>query len=334
MDDSPIQTALCVIGHPIGGNPTQFVVARVLASFALDWQFLSFDVAPDDITAAIAGIDSLGFCGAMIAEPYQTEVARLIAAHQGDPLPTDENAWHDFLIRDQDNRLILKNLGAEALQNWIDSHVNQTGRPIESVLIVCERSDVDEFIKPFLPALPMDRQTLSGSSVERLEGDVQVADPIQLHSKVDPAGPLPSVAPEQAGVVDGDVVDAANAPDELLEETKLVTIILWAWPKKHSKKLSKKPSTKAAKETLDTVSVAERLGKLHADSICIDMTGTASSWFNANDRDPNKANPTPFPIIDRVEWDVRRLALAIHHWTNRDPNIDAMREAIEEYLEV
>src|SRR5687767_15128182 len=111
MDDSPIQTALCVIGHPIGGNPTQFVALRALAALGLDWQFMSFDVDPTKVENAIAGIDSLGFCGAMIAAPYQTRVAEILARARGDMPATDSTSWwHDCLHRDVDNQLRASNV--------------------------------------------------------------------------------------------------------------------------------------------------------------------------------------------------------------------------------
>jgi hypothetical protein len=82
MDDSPVQTALCVIGHPIAGNPAQFCISRILQSLGMDWQFLSFDVPPESLQVAIAGIDVLHFAGALIASPHQSAVARLVRGQQ------------------------------------------------------------------------------------------------------------------------------------------------------------------------------------------------------------------------------------------------------------
>lgn len=79
MDDSPVQTALCVLGHPIAGNPAQFCVIRALESLQIDWFCLSFDVPAQRLPAAIVGIDVLNFAGALIAWPHQETVAGLLA---------------------------------------------------------------------------------------------------------------------------------------------------------------------------------------------------------------------------------------------------------------
>lgn len=94
MDDSPVQTALCVIGHPIAGNPAQFCISRILQSLEMDWQCLSFDVPPESLETAIAGIDALHFAGALIAPPHQSAVAKIVRdLHQqfesaSNPLPS------------------------------------------------------------------------------------------------------------------------------------------------------------------------------------------------------------------------------------------------------
>lgn len=82
MDDSPVQTALCVIGHPIAGNPAQFCISRILQSLEMDWQCLSFDVPPETLETAIAGIDVLHFAGALIAPPHQSAVAKIVRDQQ------------------------------------------------------------------------------------------------------------------------------------------------------------------------------------------------------------------------------------------------------------
>ncbi len=85
MDDSPLQSALCVIGHPIGGNPAQFVIQRALAALRIDWTFSSFDVPDPSLLAAIEGIEALGYRGGLIADPHQHRVAQWFAERGCDP---------------------------------------------------------------------------------------------------------------------------------------------------------------------------------------------------------------------------------------------------------
>lgn len=80
MAESPAQNAVCVIGHPIGGNPSQFCITRVFDDWELDWQCLSFDVAPESLAAALLGIEALGFVGALIASPHEAAAAQRLGA--------------------------------------------------------------------------------------------------------------------------------------------------------------------------------------------------------------------------------------------------------------
>ncbi len=45
----------------------------------IDWLCLSFDVLPENLAAAIVGIDVLHFAGALVASPHQASVARLLS---------------------------------------------------------------------------------------------------------------------------------------------------------------------------------------------------------------------------------------------------------------
>lgn len=48
----------------------------------MDWQCLSFDVPPQSLATAIAGIDVLHFAGALIAPPHQSAVAKIVRDQQ------------------------------------------------------------------------------------------------------------------------------------------------------------------------------------------------------------------------------------------------------------
>lgn len=52
----------------------------------MDWQCLSFDVPPQSLDTAIAGIDVLHFAGALIAPPHQSAVAKLVRDQQQPPI--------------------------------------------------------------------------------------------------------------------------------------------------------------------------------------------------------------------------------------------------------
>ncbi len=65
-----LQEIIACIGHPVAGNPTQFVMERAFEAAGLDARCLTVDVAPDGLVPAIDGMAAMGFRGAIVAEPY------------------------------------------------------------------------------------------------------------------------------------------------------------------------------------------------------------------------------------------------------------------------
>jgi hypothetical protein len=303
MDDSPIQTALCVIGHPIGGNPAQFVVLRALSALKLDWQFMSFDVEPSEIESAIRGINSLGFCGAIVASPYQNQVAKILSP--SDALQTEsqnEVSWSDCLYRDEENHLAVANVLSEALQDVINGHVIRTGQPLDTCVCVGELSKLTASIEPMLKNLPENRYFVVGEKLYGFSG----APPVAL-----PETPVAVAQSEQP---------------EAIEPVSGPTLVIWAFDSKPHKK----PSSKPVAGIPSPAFLATFLVSLHPDSLVVDAVGTAAAWLHVADEHREQ----PLVLATPSELEVMRLALAIRRWTGREPNQDIMREAIEEYLEI
>ncbi len=63
MVDQIIQPILCCIGHTVAGNAAHFALHKALASSGLDGCVISTDVAPEDFSAALAGIKVMRFSG-------------------------------------------------------------------------------------------------------------------------------------------------------------------------------------------------------------------------------------------------------------------------------
>ncbi|MGV3485412.1 MAG: hypothetical protein ACO1RT_13420 [Planctomycetaceae bacterium] len=322
MDDSPIQTSLCVIGHPIGGNPTQFVALRALAALGLDWQFMSFDVDPLRVENAIAGIDSLGFCGAIIAAPYQTRVAEILARVAGEVAADPAGAlWHDCLHRDDLGQLRARNVSAEALQSVIQSHSQSTGHLLEHCLWVGEETNRSSHSQPFHSVLPEYRSLVTGTKVVPWpEADTGAS--AQQVAPEAPAGE-PSVQ-DTAGVESSPEIDAATDRSFIEALESAPTLVLWDMENKPSKKAVSKSSPLAP----DAAFVAELLPRLHPGSLVIDLAGTSDAWQVGR----AEAGEPSLAVINQMELEVMRLGLAIQHWTGHRPNLDLMREAIEEYL--
>ncbi len=72
---SSVQPVLALLGFPVGGNPTQFMLEKAFAGLRLDWRYLSLDVRPEDLAAAVGGMRALGFRGGNCTGPHKRAIA-------------------------------------------------------------------------------------------------------------------------------------------------------------------------------------------------------------------------------------------------------------------
>ena len=78
MSSPAVQPLLALLAYPVGGNPTQYLVERACADKDLDWRYLTFEVGPEDLAAAVGGLRALGFRGAHCADPHKQTVIPLL----------------------------------------------------------------------------------------------------------------------------------------------------------------------------------------------------------------------------------------------------------------
>jgi shikimate dehydrogenase len=74
VTESPIQEIVCLMGLPVAGNPTQFMMERAFAATGLDWRYLTLEVPPERLAEAIRGLRALGFKGAHLTVPHKVSV--------------------------------------------------------------------------------------------------------------------------------------------------------------------------------------------------------------------------------------------------------------------
>jgi shikimate dehydrogenase len=68
------QDVCCLIGDPIAGNPTQYMLEKAFDAARLDWRFLTFEVPAVDLEGALRGARIFGFNGVMLAPPHRNSV--------------------------------------------------------------------------------------------------------------------------------------------------------------------------------------------------------------------------------------------------------------------
>ena len=79
MTSPALQEIVALLGCPAAGNPAQYLFERAIEAAGIDWRFVTFDVEPERIAEAIAGVAALGFRGCLLAGPLQAAVAALVA---------------------------------------------------------------------------------------------------------------------------------------------------------------------------------------------------------------------------------------------------------------
>jgi hypothetical protein len=334
MAESPAQNAVCVIGHPIGGNPSQFCITRVLDDWELDWQCLSFDVAPESLAAALLGIEALGFVGALIASPHELAAAQRFgeqsprglavsataaaplatpavpsAALSTDALPAPNPATADPAV--------VAAVPAAAFR-WIDG----LRREPSGDLVGCN------FLAEAVDDLLREHQQRTGQSLAAclLLGDLAAIESATL--------PFASCLPplRYQPLADGSLVlcggslppsDTVSPALTLESLTEPILVIRMRGPEQPLKSKGK------------TTQQDDREGQgslprgLHPDSLIFDLAGDFS---------PAALSPGPGQRLPRsvtpLDLEIARLVAALRNWTGQVADRNLLADAIEEYLEI
>lgn len=78
VSELPLQEIVGCLGHPVAGNPTQYMMEKAFAAAGLDWRYLTFDVLPEKLADAMRGVRALGFKGANFTIPHKVAVLQYL----------------------------------------------------------------------------------------------------------------------------------------------------------------------------------------------------------------------------------------------------------------
>lgn len=78
MPNPFLQDLCCLLGQPVAGNPTQFMMEKVFARHGLDWRYVSFEVTSESLGDAVRGIRALGFRGGNVARPHAVAITEFL----------------------------------------------------------------------------------------------------------------------------------------------------------------------------------------------------------------------------------------------------------------
>jgi hypothetical protein len=133
--DGTTEPVVAVIGHPIAGNPSQFAFERALAAMRLEWRVISFDVAPQAISAALDGAEVLGLRGILLDSNVCEAAAQWCQQRQG------AIDCIDCLYRDPEGQFV----GCNQQRAWVDEkivkHREALGRDFSGCLWLGDQLD-------------------------------------------------------------------------------------------------------------------------------------------------------------------------------------------------
>jgi len=69
---------ICILGHPVRHSRSPSMHNAAFATQGLDLVYLAFDVPPDDLAVAVAGLRALGVAGANITIPHKEAIIPLL----------------------------------------------------------------------------------------------------------------------------------------------------------------------------------------------------------------------------------------------------------------
>ncbi len=67
-----------VFGHPVSENPTVLMIEAAFRELGLNWRYVNFEVLPQDLEAAVAGLRAMNFKGINLTIPHKVEVLQYL----------------------------------------------------------------------------------------------------------------------------------------------------------------------------------------------------------------------------------------------------------------
>ncbi len=124
MADVSLQPILALLGCPVAGNPTQFMMERAFAHHGLDWRYISVEVRPEDLADAVRGMRAMGFVGGNCANPHKEAIGQYLARLGS----TAEMTGVVNLLLRQEDQLVGENTEGRAVLEAIRQRLDPTGR--------------------------------------------------------------------------------------------------------------------------------------------------------------------------------------------------------------
>lgn len=312
--DRVLQPHVCCLGNPVTGNPTQFIMSHAAKMCGIDWQFFTSHVEVQQFEVAFRGIQALGLRGAAILDPFQTVAIGMldtvtasgIALNRVNVARSDGNSW----IGDNTLGAAISNCIAASLAGLETDSPTRTALLCSSSLARTIRmADSKWNAKHPILFCPPESERMVAPELSLAEAaSTESAEP-GVATAASPNGTASVAVPSQE-LKPFEISE--ESMDTLLKTTEPIGFMMMAGD----------TSTWTLRQ-LQAIPFAERAGFLLLDA----MTTRQHQQFE------DFAKEKKLRLIEPVEWMAHQAVADFQFWTGVEPSVDAMREALEEYLQ-
>ena len=127
MTSPALQEVIALLAAPAAGHPAQYLFERAIEAAGLDWRFLTFDVEPPRLAAALGGAEALGLKGCLIGGSLQAAAAPLAASLS--PAAAFSSAA-SLLARDEAGGLAGHMTEGRGIVEALRGHIDPAGRDV------------------------------------------------------------------------------------------------------------------------------------------------------------------------------------------------------------
>lgn len=282
MTDVSLQPILALLGCPVAGNPTQYMMEKALAQHGLDWRYLSLEVSPEDLGDAVRGMRAMGFAGGNCADPHKETIGQHLARLG----PTAEMAGVVNLLLREEGELAGENTEGKAVLETVRRRADPAGRRV----VLLGSGKLARAVAVEMALAGADHVTVVGRNEEAGRGlAALVADRLEVAAEFVPWQGDYALAPET---------------DVLIHATSIG----------QSDPLARVPLVP---------------GPLAAPLIVVDTVLTPPDT-----RLVAQAAAQGCKTVDGLEVFLTQAAIDFRLWTGVEPDVDVLREAVEEFLEL
>jgi len=124
MTSPALQEVIALLAAPAAGNPAQYLFERAIDAAGLDWRFLTFEVPPERLAEALAGIAALGLRGGLLGGVLPAAALPLVSTTS--PAATFSGAVN-LVTRDEAGGLAGHMTEGRGIIEALRGHIEPTG---------------------------------------------------------------------------------------------------------------------------------------------------------------------------------------------------------------